>query len=94
LDGRIYFQLENNEALINKAIALNAVAQGQPSSLPFKNEWTSDKKTLLIRRDQQRALRLVGAGARQGFVQFLWYYTSGQRAWRRAPRTIEALFQN
>jgi len=79
---------------MNEAIALKAVADGAPKSGPFAGAWSSNKKGWLISRDGQRALRLNEASARRGFVQFLWYYTSGNRAWRKAPRTLEALFED
>jgi len=78
---------------MNEAIALKAVAQGTERSGPFMGCWSPNKKAWFISRDGQRHLRLNGASARTSFVQFLWYYTTGQRPWRKAPRTLEALFE-
>lgn len=79
---------------MGEAKALRAVAEGQARSGPFFGEWSPNGKGWLISRDRQRQLRLNRPGAREGFVQFLWYYTSGQRPWRPMPRTLEVLFQN
>ena len=79
---------------MDEAKALKAIAEGQFRSGAFFGEWTSNKKGWLISRDRQRQLRLNGEAAREGFVQFLWYYTSGNRPWRRAPRTLEPLYQD
>lgn len=77
---------------MSEAKALKTVAEGKCQSGPFTGEWSSDRKVWLISRDRQRKLRLNGVSSQKGFVQFLWYYTSGQRSWRIAPRTLEAFF--
>jgi hypothetical protein len=77
---------------MDEAIALKAVAGGVSRSGPFTGTRSPNKKGWLISREGQRALRLNEAAAQKGFVQFMWYYTSGQRAWQKAPRTLEAMF--
>ena len=79
---------------MDEAIALKSVAEGASRSGPFTGAWSFNKKAWFISRDGQRHLRLNGDAARKGFVQFIWYYTSGQRPWRKGPRTLEALFEN
>lgn len=79
---------------VDEAKALKAVAEGQSTSGPFAGTWSSNKKGWLISRDRQRQLRLSGEAARQGFLKFLWYYTSGNRPWHKAPRTLEVLFRD
>lgn len=79
---------------MDEAIALKSVAEGASRSGPFAGRWSFNKKAWFIDRDGQRHLRLNGDAARKGFVQFQWYYTSGQRAWQKGPRTLEALFES
>ena len=77
---------------MDEATALKAVAEGASRSGPFAGRWSFNKKAWFISRDGQRHLRLNGDAARKKFVQFIWYYTSDQRPWRKAPRTLDALF--
>ena len=77
-----------------EACQLKAVAEGTEQSGPFTGRWSFNKKAWFISRDGQRHLRLNGTAARKGFVQFIWYYTSGQRAFQKGPRTLEALFED
>ncbi len=79
---------------MDEAIALKSVAEGASRSGPFAGRWSFNKKAWFITRDGQRHLRLNGDVTRKKFVQFIWYYTSGQRAFQKGPRTLEALFDN
>lgn len=79
---------------MEEAKALKSVAEGAERAGPFTGSWSPNKNGWLISRHGQRPLRLDGEASRKGFVQFLWYYTSGQKAFQKSPRTLEALFSN
>jgi len=76
-----------------EALALTAVVGGATRVGCYSGESSSNGKAWLISREGQRRLRLQGSGPKQGFRKFVWLYTIGKREWRKAPRTLEHLFE-